>query len=357
MKAGLHIHRQVVAALLLAAAFSLAVCGPARADDVRPAYLDIEELETGTLRVTWKVPLNVDVPARFGPVFPESFTMAGPGQRVETATALVEKWTVVCGTEPLAGATIGIEGLEETAMDALVRIQLADGTSHRVVLRPTATSTEVPVSGAAGTERAGGVASLLRPTSRWLYPLLLAAAWLLSLSPRAARRGILLCALALIAGSACGHAVGHLPVRERLLGPGLPSDQEAKRVLRGLMLNTYRAFMLDDEEAVYDVLARSVAGDYLSEVYLESREALRMDDGDAAVSIVDRLDVKSVESMTRSRDGAVTIVANWEVYGSVFHWGHIHFRCNTYRARVTIVPAEGYWKVTDLQVLDQERVI
>jgi hypothetical protein len=333
------------------------VCDQARADDVRPAYLDIEELEPGTLRVTWKVPLNVEVPARFGPSFPEAFTVAGPGQRVEPATALVEKWTVVCGTEPLAGATIGIEGLDQTAMDALVRVQLADGSSHRVVLRPTATNTTVPLSGAAGDERAGGLTSLLRPTGRWLYPLLLGAAWLLSFNPHVMRRGILLCALALIAGSVCGHAVGGLPVREKLLGPGLPSDLEARRVLRGLMLNTYRAFMLEDEEAVYDVLARSVAGEYLSEVYLESREALRMDDSDAALSIVDRLDVRSIESMRRSEDNGVTIVASWEVYGSVFHWGHIHFRCNTYRAQVTIVPADGYWRVTDLQVLDQERVI
>jgi hypothetical protein len=357
MKAGRHMNRYVAAGVATVVVFGHAVCDRAWADDVRPAYLDIEEFEPGALRVTWKVPLNVEVPPRFGPSFPESFTMAGPGQRVETATAMVEKWTVVCGPEPLAGATISIEGLEETAMDALVRIQLADGSTHRTILRPTATSTEVPVSGATGGKQAGGVPSLLRPASRWMYPLLLAAAWLLSFNPRVMRRGILLCALALVAGSVCGHALGGLPVREKLLGPGLPSDPEARRVLRGLMLNTYRAFMLEDEEAVYDILARSVEGEYLSEVYLESREALRFDATDAALSIVDRLDVKSIESMERSKDGGVTIVASWEVYGSVFHWGHIHFRCNAYRAQVTIVPADGYWKLTGMQLLDQERVI
>jgi len=357
MRAGLHIHKHLVAGVVTTVGLCYAVCDTARADDVRPAYLDLEEFEPGAIRVLWKVPLNQDVPARFGPSFPEAFTAAGPRQRVETPTARIEKWTVVCGTETLAGATIGIEGLDQTTMDALVRVQLADGTSHRAVLRPTETSTTVPATGATGSERAGDVLSLLRPASRWLYPLLLAAAWLLSLNPRAMRRGILLCAVALVAGSVCGHAVGGLPVREKLLGPGLPSDLEARRVLRGLMLNTYRAFMLDDEEAVYDVLARSVAGEYLSEVYLESREALRIDAGDAAVSIIDRLEVTSIESMRRSKDGAVTIVANWEVYGSVFHWEHVHFRCNACRAQVTIVPTDGYWKLTRLQVLDQERVI
>ena len=357
MKAVPHIHKHLVAAVVTTVVLCHAVCDTALADDVRPAYLDLEEFEPGAIRVLWKVPLNQDVPVRFGPSFPEAFTAAGPRQRVETPTARIEKWTVVCGTETLAGATIGIEGLDQTAMDALVRIQLADGSTHRAVLRPTARSTTVPASESAVSQQAGGVRSMLRPTGRWLYPLLFAAAWLLSLNPRATRRGILLCAVALVAGSVCGHAVGGLPVREKLLGPGLPSDLEAKRVLRGLMLNTYRAFMLDDEQDVYDVLARSVGGEYLSEVYLESREALRIDATDAAISIIDRLDVTSIESKRRSKDGAVTIVAHWEVYGSVFHWGHIHFRCNAYRAQVTIVPADGYWKLTGLQLLDQERVI
>jgi hypothetical protein len=357
MKAGRHMHKHLVAAVVTIVGLCHTVCETARADDVRPAYLDLEEFEPGAIRVLWKVPLNQDVPARFGPSFPESFTAAGPRQRVETPTARIEKWTVVCGTETLAGATIGIEGLDQTAMDALVRIQLADGSTHRAVLRPTARSTTVPASESAVSRQAGGVRSMLRPTARWLYPLLLAAAWLLSLNPRAMRRGILLCAVALVSGSLCGHAVGGLPVHEKLLGPGLPSDLEARRVLRGLMLNTYRAFMLDDEQDVYDVLARSVEGEYLSEVYLESREALRIDASDAAVSIIDRLDVTSIESKRRSKDGAVTIVAHWEVYGSVFHWGHIHFRCNAYRAEVTIVPADGYWKLTSLRLLDQERVL
>jgi hypothetical protein len=132
---------------------------------------------------------------------------------------------------------------------------------------------------------------------------------------------------------------------------------ETKRILRGLMLNTYRAFILDKDEDIYDVLARSVAGEFLSEVYLQNKEALRIEATDGAVSIVDRLDVKSIESMKRLKNGAIAIVANWDVYGSVFHRGHIHFRCNTYKANLTIVPRDNYWKLTSVQLLDEERVI
>jgi hypothetical protein len=303
------------------------------------------------------VPLNQSVPARFGPSFPESFKVSSPRKRVKTPNAVIEKWTMVCGKGKLAGAIIGIEGLEETTTDALVRIQLADGSLHRTVLRPTERSTTVPGVKPTVSQRECGVQSALRLADRWRYVLLFLAAWLLSLTAGARRRGILLCSVALVAGSLCGHALGRVPVHESLFGTEIPSDMEAKRILRGLMLNTYRAFMLDKDEEIYDVLARSVAGDFLSEVYLQNREALRIDATEGAVSIVDRLDVKSIESMRRLEDGAIAMVTDWDVYGSVRHSGHIHFRCNTYKAELTIVPTDNYWKLTRVQLLDEERVI
>jgi len=61
--------------------------------------------------------------------------------------------------------------------------------------------------------------------------------------------------------------------------------------------------------------------------------------------------------MKCQKNGSVAMVASWDVYGSVSHSGHIHYRCNTYRAELTIVPADGYWKLSGLRLLDQERVI
>ena len=334
-----------------------AVCGSALADNVRPAYLDIEEFETGALRITWKVPLNQKIPQRFRPAFPASFKVSSPTARIKTPNAVIAKWTMVSGAEPLAGATIGIEGLEETTTDALVRIQMADGSLHRFVLRPTERSTTIPASGSTTDQRNSGAKLLLQWANPWLFVLLLVAAWLLSMTPAARRRGILLCAAALVAGSLCGHALGGLGLPDKLFASTTLSEAQAKRVLRGLMLNTYRAFMLERDEDVYDVLARSVAGEFLSEVYLQNREALRMDPAEGAVSIVDRLDVKSIEKMKRLPNGAVAIVADWDVYGSVRHWDHIHFRCNTYKAELTIIPTDDYWKLTGVQLLEEKRVI
>jgi hypothetical protein len=46
----------------------------------------------------------------------------------------------------------------------------------------------------------------------------------------------------------------------------------------------------------------------------------------------------------------------WTVRGSVGHWGHIHQRTNKYKARITVKPIDGDWKITELQVLQEERV-
>ena len=337
--------------------FGPAVCNNALADNMRPAYLDIEEFESGAIRVVWKVPLNQNVPARFRPSFPESFKLSSPKKRMTMPNAVIEKWTMVTGEGKLAGATIGIAGLEETTTDALVRIQLADGSLHRSVLRPTERITTVPISELDVGQQDDGIPSMFRLTDRWRYVLLFLAAWLLSLTPSARQRGILLCSVALVAGCLCGHALGVFAADGRPFGLKMPSDTEAKRILRGLMLNTYRAFILDKDEEIYDVLARSVDGEFLSEVYLQNKEAMRLDATEGAMSIIDRLDVKSIDSIKHLKNGAIAMVANWDVYGSVRHENHIHFRCNTYKAELTIAPMDNYWKLTGVQLLDEKRVI
>jgi hypothetical protein len=345
-------------ALVAATVTAWAACGAsALADNVCPAYLDVEELEPGSLRVIWKVPRGQRLPTSFSPAFAESFRVASPKNRVEMPDAIIEKWSLVCAAGDLQGATISVNGLGETTMDALVRIQLADGSTHRAILRPTENSMTVPVSELNVSQGKSGIPSAHLYTHHWLYLFLFSAAWLLSVNARVKQRGILFCAVALVAGSLCGHALGRLPFVERLHDSGIPSDAEAKRILHGLMMNTYRAFVLDNDEEVYDVLARSVEGEFLREVYLQNIATLRIDDSDTAESIIERLDIRSIESKKRLKSGAIEIVANWDVYGSVRHWDHIHFRCNAYRAMLTIVPTGDYWKLSSVQVLDEERVI
>ena len=294
---------------------------------------------------------------QFEPSFPEQFRIIPPRKRLKTNDAIVETWNMIGGDDGLAGAQIRIDGLKQTTTDALVRIRLSDGSVHRVVLRPTETTTTIPNPHKTKDKQKKFHTSLLQFIDHWRYGLLFSTAFVLSLLPMARRRGIVLCTVALIAGALCGHALGQLPVYDKVFNQNTPSKAEAAKILQGLMLNTYRAFMLQKDEDIYDTLARSVSGDFLSEVYLQNRENMRMRDPDGAMAIIHQLDIKSIDSMAQKKDGSIGIVANWDVYGSVHHQKHVHYRCNTYTAEVIIKPTENYWKLVKIQLLDEQRVL
>ena len=46
----------------------------------------------------------------------------------------------------------------------------------------------------------------------------------------------------------------------------------------------------------------------------------------------------------------------WTAMGSVGHGGHVHMRQNRYQARLTLSPADGHWTVTELTLLDEQRI-
>jgi hypothetical protein len=63
-----------------------------------------------------------------------------------------------------------------------------------------------------------------------------------------------------------------------------------------------------------------------------------------------------IEPAPLKGDAGFVATCTWTVRGSVGHWGHIHQRTNKYKARITIKPVDGDWKITELQVLQEERV-
>jgi hypothetical protein len=329
----------------------------ALADNVRPVYLEIEELQSGNIRVVWKVPRGQGLPADFRPSFPKEFRVIPPQKRVQTNDAVIETWNMIGGSGGLAGAQIRIDGLKQTTTDALVRVRLSEGAVHRVVLRPSETSTTIPNPRNSMDEQKNTHILIRQFIDYWPYGLLLSIALVLSLLPLSRRRGIILCTAALVAGSFCGHAIGRLPVHDTLFEKSIPSKKETAKILQGLLLNTYRAFMLQEDEDIYDILSLSVSGEFLSEVYLQNRENMRMSDSDGTMAIIHQLDIKSIHSVVQEKDGHLAIAANWDVYGSVHHQNHVHYRCNTYKAQVTIGRTDNYWKLVKIQLLDEQRVL
>jgi hypothetical protein len=122
-----------------------------------------------------------------------------------------------------------------------------------------------------------------------------------------------------------------------------------------LLHNVYRSFDYRGEEAVYDVLAHSVAGDLLADVYLETRKGLELANQGGAKVKVKTIEMLETELIS-SDDDALNIEARWNVAGSVGHWGHIHQRTNIYHANVTVEDIDGDWKLSGLEILEEERL-
>ncbi len=335
----------------------ICVASEALAHNAQPAYLEIEEQENGFLDVTWKRPLFNGKPIAIEPAFSTEFELASPRTRLVTTDAVIQRWTLNPKENRLAGQEVSIDGLSATMTDVLTRIKLADGRIHRIVLRPGEPSTVVP----AIEEEPGGDRDICRAvlcTIDYLrFVVLFSTASVLSLFPSVRRRGAALCTVALIAGSASGYAVGLVPVSKLVAANIIPAREDCGRIVHGLLLNTYRAFRYEHEETIYDELARSVTGDLLAKVYLQNRDAMQIDEAEGATSIVDRLDIRSIERIEQAKTGGFTMLATWDVYGSVRHWGHTHYRCNAYTASLTIIPTEEYWKIADIQLMDEERVM
>jgi hydrogenase/urease accessory protein HupE len=133
-------------AALLWLLFACAV-SPARADEFRPAYLQLTELAPGEYEVLWKLPaLDESTPLKLRPVFPEGTEVKGAVRATYAAGTTVQRWRIrVEGG--LAGRSIGFPDLATVPIDVLVRVVHADGAeqlgrasrsapSHEVAGRP-----------------------------------------------------------------------------------------------------------------------------------------------------------------------------------------------------------------------------
>ena len=67
------------------------------------------------------------------------------------------------------------------------------------------------------------------------------------------------------------------------------------------------------------------------------------------------IEIEALEAESAA-GGAFTARATWNVSGSVGHWGHNHQRRNRYRSELTVTPVDGVWKLSDLAILEEERL-
>ncbi len=136
---------------------------------------------------------------------------------------------------------------------------------------------------------------------------------------------------------------------------GKVSDDDAMEIVSGLLHNVYRAFDFRAEEDIYDVLEQSIDGDLLATVYLEMRRGLELENQGGARAKVKQIEVVKL-SARAGESGGFIADATWNVGGSVGHWGHLHERNNRYQAELVVQPVDGAWKLTNLEILQEERL-
>jgi len=129
-------------------ALFLLAANSARADDLRPGYLEWSETAPGRWQVTWKAPLLGGLATRSRPLLPKGCAVVS-SQRRFAGPAMVERLEVTCDAR-LTGRKLGLTGLERGFTDALLRVAPRDGGVQTARLTPDWPTVEVAARSSRG---------------------------------------------------------------------------------------------------------------------------------------------------------------------------------------------------------------
>jgi hydrogenase/urease accessory protein HupE len=121
--------------LALLAVFYLASFSPAAAHELRPGYLQLDEISSGRFAVLWKVPAKGDRHLGLYLKLPANCRNEGEPVGAMEENAYLERWKVTC-EGGLDGSTIVVDGLSSTLTDVLARLSWADGSVEVERLTP-----------------------------------------------------------------------------------------------------------------------------------------------------------------------------------------------------------------------------
>lgn len=117
---------RIVACAVLALGLAPAI----QADEFKPAYLQLTQLDATRYQVLWKVPaIDENTMLRVRPVFPAATRDLTPSLHAFAGGTAVHRWTINV-PHGLAGHAIEFPGLATTRVDVLVRVVRADGTTQ-----------------------------------------------------------------------------------------------------------------------------------------------------------------------------------------------------------------------------------
>jgi hydrogenase/urease accessory protein HupE len=124
----LSLHASMPQLMLVVGVWLFAVGSPARADEFRPAYLQLSQVDATTYDVLWKIPaVNEWTTLPVSPQFPAGTEALTPVRSAYAAGVAVMRWRIrVPGA--LDGRAVMFSGLSTSRLDVLVRLKREDGT-------------------------------------------------------------------------------------------------------------------------------------------------------------------------------------------------------------------------------------
>ena len=97
-------------------------------------------------------------------------------------------------------------------------------------------------------------------------------------------------------------------------------------------------------------------GTLLEQVYADIWRGVKAaEDGGPTVRVLDVIVIDSLIRRGGDKGGLAVDVA-WECRGMVSHWGHKHSRRNKYRATLQLQPVDEQWKISAMDILQEERL-
>jgi hydrogenase/urease accessory protein HupE len=146
------------------------------AHEIRPAFLQIREVEPNVYDLLWKTPAQGEMRLALNIILPTDCANAAAPRSTMVGGAVIERWRATC-TGGLVAKPIEIENLSHTLTDAIVRYEPLDGAPKTLRVKPEDPFATIPAAQAwtdvAGTYFVLGVEHILLGFDHLMFVLAL----------------------------------------------------------------------------------------------------------------------------------------------------------------------------------------
>ena len=152
---------------------------------------------------------------------------------------------------------------------------------------------------------------------------------------------------------------GTLVVPNPFFSAYAPRGEGARLIMTKVLSNTYRAFNLEDEDELYDTLAKSVTGNLVDELYLDNRRRLTAGTRQGTKVTIRSVSILDIGEPTEvvAADGGYSYDCRWAVVARVQHLQHVHHRQQIYNGVLTLRAEDDRWKVAGAELHSEDRVV